>query len=823
MEILPAVRVTMSDNTSLTIIKLLKVAPTAHLTLLENAQLFQKNPESPNSLIEVVRKTGFLFKDDYTYFCSPVAGQQMNLITDPLVFNGLDFGYINVGGAFSPPPSNKYFSWNQTATPLGTDVYVYNTGKWVNETQTNLMDPSGKGFITKAPQSFPAGYDPAFPNYEPQKWQVKFTGLAHTGDQNTAVAGIAYAPFAGAITAPVAIPVDGTPYKPCANTLFTTNLIGNPYPAVLDADTFLSKPSNSAILAGYISFWTHKTSPSTSFPGNGTAPINYTVDDYVFYNLVGGIGNRRYLNDAIYAPNNVNRPTGKVATCQGFFAKAVSNGNVTFTESMTDTPSPDSDNQQFFRTANTTTTIFPTKNRFWLSLEGGGRYRETLIGYMPSVTTPFGTLAGSVNTYDKMYDAEFNTTAYNVSSQLNNRLEIYSIMSTSNPCPRLMIQGRKLDAIFNTSDVIPLGFSCPAGEYTIKAELLEGLFNTQLFWLREQVGSGFVYYDIRTVGRTFTSSGAADNTSRFQIVFKIPSLASITFPTAVCGSQITDINNSLFSTQITGATGYLFEVRTGGEFGPVFGVFSNTTPYPYIFNLNLPGVTFNTPYWIRVATFQVNGVWVYGPSCMIITPALPPKSNLIASACNVTISGYWNTLFAQQIVVVGISTTQYRFNATLGATTFVFTAPPSTLANAFNSCNLHSFVGVGMPLTPNTAYSITVDVLWNGVWQIGTIPCIVTSPNILPRMSQLPSTESKFDANAYPNPFATNFKLDITPSNDGTIAVKVYDMVGRLIEERQVLVTEIDTQEVGDKYPTGVYSIVISQGENIKTVRVIKR
>ena len=48
-------------------------------------------------------------------------------------------------------------------------------------------------------------------------------------------------------------------------------------------------------------------------------------------------------------------------------------------------------------------------------------------------------------------------------------------------------------------------------------------------------------------------------------------------------------------------------------------------------------------------------------------------------------------------------------------------------------------------------------------------------------------------------------------------------MVGRLIEERLVLVSEIDTQEVGDKYPTGVYTIVISQGENIKTLRVIKR
>lgn len=82
VEVLKGVKVTIEDNTILTIVNNLKVASTGKLTLIENAQLLQKNPASPNTVIDVVRKTGFINKFDYTYFSSPVASQQLNLITD---------------------------------------------------------------------------------------------------------------------------------------------------------------------------------------------------------------------------------------------------------------------------------------------------------------------------------------------------------------------------------------------------------------------------------------------------------------------------------------------------------------------------------------------------------------------------------------------------------------------------------------------------------------------------------------------------------------------------------------------------------------------
>jgi hypothetical protein len=60
---------------------------------------------------------------------------------------------------------------------------------------------------------------------------------------------------------------------------------------------------------------------------------------------------------------------------------------------------------------------------------------------------------------------------------------------------------------------------------------------------------------------------------------------------------------------------------------------------------------------------------------------------------------------------------------------------------------------------------------------------------------------------AYPNPFANNFLIDVTTQSNSSVSIKVYDMLGRLV----------------DQYPSGVYNVVISQDEIVKTLRVVKR
>ncbi|WP_264520710.1 T9SS type A sorting domain-containing protein [Flavobacterium sp. N1994] len=78
-------------------------------------------------------------------------------------------------------------------------------------------------------------------------------------------------------------------------------------------------------------------------------------------------------------------------------------------------------------------------------------------------------------------------------------------------------------------------------------------------------------------------------------------------------------------------------------------------------------------------------------------------------------------------------------------------------------------------------------------------------------------------AKAYPNPFSSSFNLDVTTSSVDKVAVTIYDMTGKLIEQREVNADEVSGLQVGERFPAGVYNVIVSQGTEVKTLRVIKR
>jgi putative heme degradation protein len=85
------------------------------------------------------------------------------------------------------------------------------------------------------------------------------------------------------------------------------------------------------------------------------------------------------------------------------------------------------------------------------------------------------------------------------------------------------------------------------------------------------------------------------------------------------------------------------------------------------------------------------------------------------------------------------------------------------------------------------------------------------------------STTKGMDVKIYPNPYTDNFNVSLSTSNDNKVAIAVYDMIGRLIETRDVNPRESSDVRIGDKYPSGVYNVVVTQGEEVKTLKVIKR
>jgi len=48
-------------------------------------------------------------------------------------------------------------------------------------------------------------------------------------------------------------------------------------------------------------------------------------------------------------------------------------------------------------------------------------------------------------------------------------------------------------------------------------------------------------------------------------------------------------------------------------------------------------------------------------------------------------------------------------------------------------------------------------------------------------------------------------------------------MLGKLVESRSVTASDIQSFEIGTTYPSGVYNVIVSQDENTRTLRVIKR
>lgn len=78
-------------------------------------------------------------------------------------------------------------------------------------------------------------------------------------------------------------------------------------------------------------------------------------------------------------------------------------------------------------------------------------------------------------------------------------------------------------------------------------------------------------------------------------------------------------------------------------------------------------------------------------------------------------------------------------------------------------------------------------------------------------------------ATVYPNPFANNFKLNITSASEQDLQVKVYDMLGKIVDSSIVRMSDIDSFELGDSYPAGIYNVMITQGNEVKAQRVIKK
>jgi len=94
------------------------------------------------------------------------------------------------------------------------------------------------------------------------------------------------------------------------------------------------------------------------------------------------------------------------------------------------------------------------------------------------------------------------------------------------------------------------------------------------------------------------------------------------------------------------------------------------------------------------------------------------------------------------------------------------------------------------------AYTPAVNV-WLGVCSARTVVSeVVTTPVVV------------FSVMAHPSPFTENFTLNVTTPSEDKVQVMVYDMIGKLVDQREVSASDAVTLEIGDRFPSGVYNVI---------------
>ena len=92
----------------------------------------------------------------------------------------------------------------------------------------------------------------------------------------------------------------------------------------------------------------------------------------------------------------------------------------------------------------------------------------------------------------------------------------------------------------------------------------------------------------------------------------------------------------------------------------------------------------------------------------------------------------------------------------------------------------------------------------------------------------LNTVDSSFNTNemklvAYPNPTNSNFQLNLINGTEEKVAIKIYDMMGRLLESYNLNSTEVNNQKLGAGFPSGIYNVLVKQGIATKSLRIIKK
>ena len=244
--------------------------------------------------------------------------------------------------------------------------------------------------------------------------------------------------------------------------------------------------------------------------------------------------------------------------------------------------------------------------------------------------------------------------------------------------------------------------------------------------------------------------------------------------------------------------------------------FKTYTSSTNVIHINLSGVETATSFLLKVYGVNGNGESLLSRN-LNLTSAKPVKPGTLTTLSGAvpTYHPTCNTITVKVPNVLGVSylwsitgvalATIVSYNSEGNEATIDVSQLLSTALSSFK-INVTASNGTGTSLP--SIYTI----------KLGS-PCasnfrLISQKNMIQEI-----VSSEFNAIAYPNPSSGVFNIKIQSSYKEETEVKVLDMTGRLIEQFKI---QSDSVELGSRYPSGIYNVIVNQGGKFKILQIIK-
>ena len=293
---------------------------------------------------------------------------------------------------------------------------------------------------------------------------------------------------------------------------------------------------------------------------------------------------------------------------------------------------------------------------------------------------------------------------------------------------------------------------------------------------------------------------------------------------AQCGATLNAINATVNTTNVGSANLYRFRVSKADTPTNYFYI-TNTLPKFELTGIAGLPLSFNTEYLVsvqvRVKLAGIEAWSQYGDLCSVLTP-VAPENSIVTSQCFSTATSNTQQIYATAYP----SATQYIFRLQL------FSEEEED-ENGFPLVTYSQSVTRNVPyftlslipgLQPDTTYSVSVAMVVFGIQTDFGKDCFITTPGgarqINPANSSL---AAPFQATGMPNPYTTDFSIRVNSAHQVPVTIAIYDSVGRLLETATLASEQLSAKTFGVNYPSGVYHVVVSQGDDLQTIRMLKK